>query len=477
LIRIVQNRLLREGSSHTTQIYSIFAFSKDNTNFIFLLNSIKKNKNILVILLLLLYQNIPLAQGTWERLNSPTDKYLSSVYFVDSLYGWAVGDLGTIIHTTNGGTSWLLQNSNTDSLIIRDVFFLDRNLGWAVGVEVFSYPYGTYILKTTDGGTNWTKSMNPEENIFSQCILFVDSLNGWMGGRPNPNPIVRTTDGGISWTEAVIDSSTYSNFPVYDIKFYNSRFGYASGGHFDCCGVTWWTTNGGGNWSVVDTPYVAPEPIYQVHIYDSLNVLGVGGDFEPWGFGVGMYRTSSGGETWEFEYIGITGVAKDIDFRTKNEAWAPLGGEQKLMYSLDSGLTWTPVSTPDSAIIFKMIFPDSLHGFGVGMDGAIIKYKPEAVNNVYSQEELIPDGFVLQQNYPNPFNPNTKISYLIPEDCFVKLTVYNLLGEEVSLLVNEQQKSCSYEINFDAEQLSGGVYFYTLSASDFISSKKMVLLR
>jgi len=427
--------------------------------------------------LLLACQNISLAQGTWERLSSPTSNKLNSVYFVDSLYGWAVGDLGTIIHTTNGGTSWLIQNSNTDSLIIRDVFFLDRNLGWAIGLEVFSYPYGTYILRTTNGGTNWTKSVNPEENIISQCILFIDSLNGWMGGRPNPNPIVKTTDGGNTWLETEIDSSTYSNFPVYDIEFFDSKFGYASGGKFDCCGIMWWTTNGGDYWFVADTPNVAPEPIYQLHIFDTLNVLGVGGDFESWGFGVGMIRTSDGGVSWEFGYIGISGVAWDIDFRTDSEAWAPLGGEEKLIYSLDAGLTWTPVSTPDSAIISKMIFPDSLHGFGVGMNGAIIKYKPEAINNVYFQEDLIPDGIVLLQNYPNPFNPKTNIGFRIVNRGFVSLKIYDILGTEVATLVNRELAAGSHEIIFDAEQLSGGVYFYTLSVSDFISSKKMILLR
>jgi photosystem II stability/assembly factor-like uncharacterized protein len=465
--------MLREGASHTTQIYRIFSFSKDNTNFIFLLNSIKKNKNILVILLLLLYQNIPLAQGTWERLNSPTDKYLRSVYFVDSLYGWAAGFSGTIIHTSNGGADWIVQNSKSENNIL-DIFFLDRNLGWAVSWEVSNFPFGTELLKTTDGGENWFIPALPEEDIFSQCILFSDSLNGWMGGKPYP--IVRTTDGGISWTRAEIDSSDFSDLPVYDIQFYNSRFGYASGGVIDCCGIIWWTTNGGDHWSVIDTPYVAPEPIYQLYINDSLNVLGVGGDFETIGFGVGMIRTSDGGVTWEFEYIGISGVAWDIDYRTNYEAWSPLGGEEKLIYSLDSGLSWTPVSTPDSAIIFKTIFTDSLHGFGVGADGAIIKYKP-SVSFVITEEDFIPERFMLQQNYPNPFNPNTKISYSIPEDCFVKLTVYNLLGEEVSLLVNEQQKSGGYEINFDAEKLSGGVYLYTLTASDYTSSKKMILLR
>jgi photosystem II stability/assembly factor-like uncharacterized protein len=433
-----------------------------------------KKKIVLVILLLVVYQNISLAQGTWERLNSPTENYLSSVYFVDSLYGWAAGFSGTIIHTSNGGNEWIIQDSKTENNIL-DIFFLDRNLGWAVSWEVYNYPFGTYILKTTDGGLNWNSSASPVESIFSQCILFLDSLNGWMGGKPYP--LVRTTDGGLSWTEAVIDSSFFSGLPVYDIQFYDSSFGYASGGVIDCCGIIWRTTNGGDYWYVIDTPYVAPEPIYQLHIKDSLNVLGVGGDFEDLGYGVGTIRTSDGGMTWEFEYIGLTGVAWDIDFRTESEAWSPLGGQQKFIYSLDAGMTWTSVTTPDSAIIFKMVFPDSLHGFGVGMDGAIIKYKPDSTTTVFVSENLIPERFVLLQNYPNPFNPKTSIRFQIADRGFVNLKIFDILGSEVATLVDEELAAGSYEINFNAGGFPSGFYFYTLSADDFTSSKKMILLR
>lgn len=434
---------------------------------------VKRKIILIVILLLIVFQNFSLAQGTWERLNSPTNNNLSSVHFVDSLFGWAAGFSGTIIHTTNGGNDWELQDSKTENNIL-DIFFFNRNLGWAVSWEVFNYPFGTYVLKTTDGGLNWNSSNFPEENIFSQCIIFLDSLNGWMGGKPFP--IVRTTDGGNTWSEAEIDSSGFSNLPVYDIQFYNSKFGYASGGVIDCCGIMWWTSNGGENWTVIDTPFVALEPIYQIYTKDSLNILGVGGDFESTGYGVGMIRTSDGGAVWEFEYIGISGVAWDIDFRTKNEAWCPLGGEEKLIYSLDSGLNWTAVPTPDSAIIFKMIFTDSLHGFGVGLDGAIVKYKPN-ISSVKEDVVFIPERFVLQQNYPNPFNSMTKIGFRISNIEFVSLKIFDVLGNEVATLVDEELTAGSYEIDFNAGQLSSGVYFYTFSVPGFLSSKKMVLLR
>ena len=431
-----------------------------------------------MLLLLTSYQKISLAQGYWERLNSPTTEDLIAVHFVDSLYGWVAGFSGTIIHTTNGGNDWITQDSKTENNI-EDIFFIDRNLGWAIYWEVFNFPIGTYLLKTTDGGENWLRSNFPQENIFSKCILFLDSLNGWMGGKPYP--IVRTTDGGNTWTEAEIDSSTYNYFPVYDIQFYNSDFGYASGGSIDCCGIMWWTTNGGDNWQVIDTPYVAPEPIYQLYAYDSINVLGVGGDFEPLGFGVGKLHSSDGGGSWDFKYIGISGVAWDIDFRNDYEAWAPLGGEQKLIYSLDSGLTWTSTSTPDSAIIFKIIFPDSLHGFGVGLDGAIIKYRSN-LSSVENINNLLVEEFLLHQNYPNPFNPTTKINFRVLAEgthdlVSVKLKVYDILGNEVASLVNEELPSGNYEIIFNAGRISGGVYFYTLTAGNFFSTKKMILLR
>ena len=141
------------------------------------------SKYLLVFILLIFCQTNSSARGFWERIISPTNQHLSSVYFVDSLYGWAVGDSGVIIHTSDGGTSWVIQNSNTQNRVT-DVFFLNRDCGWATSWDVSQFPFGTYLLKTTDGGESWISPSQPEEDIFSQCVLFLDSLNGWMGGKP-----------------------------------------------------------------------------------------------------------------------------------------------------------------------------------------------------------------------------------------------------------------------------------------------------
>jgi hypothetical protein len=98
-------------------------------------------------------------------------------------------------------------------------------------------------------------------------------------------------------------------------------------------------------------------------------------------------------------------------------------------------------------------------------------------SNEINVEVELPLQYALEQNYPNPFNPSTKISYSIPEDGFVKLAVYNLLGEEVATLINAFQKADRYEINFNASSLSSGVYVYKIEAANYTASKKLVLMK
>jgi len=88
-----------------------------------------------------------------------------------------------------------------------------------------------------------------------------------------------------------------------------------------------------------------------------------------------------------------------------------------------------------------------------------------------------PDGIQVFQNYPNPFNPSTKIKYQIPEISFVSLKVYDVLGNEIAILVSEEKSAGSYEIEYDGRGLQSGVYFYRLKAGNFNEMKKMILLK
>ncbi|HMQ68513.1 MAG TPA: choice-of-anchor B family protein [Ignavibacteria bacterium] len=90
---------------------------------------------------------------------------------------------------------------------------------------------------------------------------------------------------------------------------------------------------------------------------------------------------------------------------------------------------------------------------------------------------IAPENYTLEQNFPNPFNPSTVIKYQIPASDFVSLKVYNEAGKEVADLVNENQTPGTYEINFDGSKLSSGIYFYSIKAGEFNTTKKMLLIK
>jgi len=118
---------------------------------------------------------------------------------------------------------------------------------------------------------------------------------------------------------------------------------------------------------------------------------------------------------------------------------------------------------------------------------SIIGLETKLTDEVVSveNEELVLQSFILEQNYPNPFNPSTTIRFTIPfviasetkQSQFVTLKVYDVLGNEVATLSNEEKPAGRYEVNFDASGLSSGIYFYKLQAGNFVETKKLVLMK
>src|SRR5690606_27482911 len=153
-------------------------------------------------------------------------------------------------------------------------------------------------------------------------------------------------------------------------------------------------------------------------------------------------------------------------------------------------LNWNYSLAQNFGIIYVASGDDNRF-FNYELTGAVIN------GNVFGDTTLvgIEDGknvpleFTLSQNYPNPFNPATKIKYSIPSvisspvyrarNLFVTLTVYDILGNEIAVLVNEEKPAGEYEVEFNAGKynLSSGVYYYTLRTAEFSESKKMVLIR
>ena len=167
----------------------------------------------------------------------------------------------------------------------------------------------------------------------------------------------------------------------------------------------------------------------------------------------------------------------------------------------DSVVTWTagnPLKYPESWFwlyhgesVMALTYEDMYQCTGTGnfdsTANAILHGVMDYMGIITDVKQIAdgtPTGFELLQNYPNPFNPVTTIKYAIPnvtlsgvEGSRVQLKVYDILGNEVATLLDEFKQAGSYEINFEASKLSSGVYFYQLQASDFVQTKKMLLLK
>ena len=128
--------------------------------------------------------------------------------------------------------------------------------------------------------------------------------------------------------------------------------------------------------------------------------------------------------------------------------------------------------------VFKIINSSiSIPGYG-NLNTTTAFYNPGSMlTSVALSNNNLPVDYKLNQNFPNPFNPSTNISYQLPGSTNVKLIVYNILGEEIKVMVNEKQDAGVYQIKFDGTNLPSGEYFYRLEAGNFIETKKLVLLK
>ena len=155
-------------------------------------------------------------------------------------------------------------------------------------------------------------------------------------------------------------------------------------------------------------------------------------------------------------------------------------------YSIDGGEIQLMSTVPTLPVSYNVIdgeewiLTHSDKGIELPLNGFGLLEIPGDISSIVLTrrvEEILPGTFILKQNYPNPFNPVTEIKYEIPEEGFVSLKVFNILGEEVAVLVNERQPQGNYTATFRAGILPSGVYVYTLESGGYTSVKKCILMK
>jgi len=146
--------------------------------------------------------------------------------------------------------------------------------------------------------------------------------------------------------------------------------------------------------------------------------------------------------------------------------------------SANNGTTWSEV---DSGLTNRNVIALTVSGTNLfaGISGGGVWRRPlsEMTTAVPLGSNKLPGTYALLQNYPNPFNPTTEISYQLPAAGFVTLNVYDVLGRKAKTLVSERQNAGTHSLTLNAAGLSSGVYFYRLTAGNFVDTKKLLLLK
>jgi hypothetical protein len=462
------------------KIYSLITVCQSKIKTI---NIMEKHLSVLVILSALCLITSPSFSQectySWSPQNSGTTNILYTCKAVSELVGWAAGSGATVLRTTDGGNNWINANPNPGIITgeIRNMEALDDNTAFVTTESQTS----TAVYKTSDGGDSWLQVYSNSDG-FVKGIRMLDTENGIAIGSPISNlwNVLLTTDGGNTWHPSpnrpsanIIHQAVHNSFQV---SMPNIYWGTSFTSIFR-------STDRGLTYTENQTTGAG---IYIFSLFINSSGIGLAASTE-------MSRSTDGGITFQPHSVPGAGNIDGIE-SYGNDFWYIRG--VKIFHSIDDGINWVEEYTAPSTLT-HIDFPDNLNeckvGWAVGYGGTIHKMTGSLVSSVDDQNEM-PAVYELCQNYPNPFNPSTIIQYTIGSlpngqagQQFVTLKVYDLIGNEIATLVNEEKPAGSYEVEFstkggsaiggDASKLSSGVYFYRLKAGSIIETKKMILLR
>jgi ligand-binding sensor domain-containing protein len=190
----------------------------------------------------------------------------------------------------------------------------------------------------------------------------------------------------------------------------------------------------------------------------------------------GIFLSTNNGTNWIQANTGLTGRTIHAFALSDNNLFA--GTDEGVYLSTNNGTSWTAVNnglTNTSVIAVKVNGPYLLAG--TSGEGAWKRPLLEMVTAVHLPSNELPATYVLSQNYPNPFNPTTTISFSLPARSIVSLKIFDILGREVSTIVSGELQAGNYKGQWNAINKSSGVYFYRLTAGNFVDTKKLMVIK
>lgn len=403
----------------------------------------------------------------WASTGGPPSSRMNQSLATNGLNIFS-GTNGGMVRSTTGGGNWLNIDNGLTYIDVKTVnYFSD-----------YPDPSGSLfagserIYWSTNNGDQWNLFPNDNSPVPGNPTIFSILLNQnqiWVG----------TSKGVYYYDESIGWVPVNYGFPFGDlIKVFslihkdNNVFAGSDRGVFKLIDTTWVEKNNGLTLTTVYT------------LSSTGAYLFAGGGL----FSGGVYVSSDNGDNWNLSFN--VGAAMDILTIGSNIFVATYG--DGVWHSTNYGNNWAQINDGLSVSAYKLFsIAKNDQDLFVGTESVGVWKRPlsQIVTEV-ANESITPTEFSLEQNYPNPFNPNTTIKYTIPnvtlssssraesrEENFVTLKIYDVLGNEVAILVNEKKPAGIYEVEFSATKLSSGIYFYKLQAGSFTQTKKMTVLK
>jgi photosystem II stability/assembly factor-like uncharacterized protein len=413
---------------------------------------------------------------------------------VESLFAMGTtlfaGTYSGVFRSTNNGANWNQLNVGLKNTVI---------LGLAKSGERLYAAGRNGVYYSTDSGDSWTTL-----STFWASSIAIDEQNLYCG---HWGHLIYSENNGTSWewiplgggrafSFAFMDSYIFAGSEdrgVYRIIHNAPGWWTIFSNHqpdtlINCLAVIgtnlfagtrngiFFSTNYGENW---------------IPLNNSLSSLEVsafavnGSNFFAGTRGSGVFLSTDVGNSWTEVNNGLTGLAKDVlSFAFSDDNIFVSTWRGGVYLSTNNGTSWTSVNTGAMDLDYGAISTvQSLAVIGSDLfaatRGAGVWRRPltEMITEVEELTNGLPMEYSLVQNFPNPFNPYTNINYSIPKQSKVIIKIFDIIGNEIKTMVNEEKLPGYYQVNFEGAKFSSGVYFYQLKAGEFIQTKKMLLLK
>ncbi len=431
--------------------------------------------------------SMPVSSSSWTTVTTTygATALLSSA---SGLYMGAMSQSGLvsngILFSTNGGTTWSDRSAGVVATTIHSML--------VNGSSLFALKKGQGLYVSTDDGTTWALSSatavgydaqsqnlgmsNGKMFASSSTGLLTSTNNGatWTASSPGFTPqafytfgsklfagenggIRMSTDDGATWNQSNSGLTGYLSTNCFGSRGDKLFAGLYSSGFFVSAdsGATWTAQNTGiGSWRIRSIVTLGTKVFVATDDH-------------------GVYTTSDDGANWTAKNSGLS--SQSILSLAESNGALFAATNDGVAVSQDSGETWRAI-TP-STFIANVVVVKGTDLFCGTLSNGVWKTPISEVITSVVQVDDVPARFRLEQNYPNPFNPTTNFEFRIANFGLVTIKVFDVLGREVTTIVNQELHPGTYSVSWDAVDKPSGMYYYRIQAWNFTETKRMILLK